>query len=95
MINRHQISNLKSLPKYNGKSVCNCNQKCHFATNKCVMTMKCTRDIIINAMKLENDKKTIATHKMTQYETWRPITCHMWQLSRFQNLHVVDFWSVL
>lgn len=57
MINRHQNSSLQALPKYNGKSACICDQKCRFATNKGVMTIKCTRDVIINAKTFNYDQE--------------------------------------
>lgn len=57
MINKHQTSSLQTLPKYNGQHVCDYDQKCHFATNIGVMTMKCTRYVLINVTTLKNDQE--------------------------------------
>ena len=48
--------------------MCECDQKVSFNNNKGVMTMKCTKDVLINAKTLENTQehlKHIGRHEMT------------------------------
>jgi len=55
LINTHQNSSLHTLPKYNKQSVCDCDQKCCFTTNKGIVSMKCTMDVMKIVMTLRND----------------------------------------
>lgn len=57
MINIHQNTSLQTLSKYNEQSVCDCDQKCRFTTNKGFMTIKCTRDDINNATTFMNNEE--------------------------------------
>ena len=52
--NTHQNASLQTLFKYNEQSVFFCDQKCHFTTNKGIVTMKCNRDVLNNALTLRN-----------------------------------------
>lgn len=73
---KHKNVTIQTFPKHNGWSMCDCDQKVSFYSNKGVMTMKCTKDVLINATTLENTQehlKHIRWHETTlddQSDTW-------------------------
>lgn len=76
MITIHKNDTFHAFPKYNGCSVCDYDQKVSFYNNKDFVTMKYTKEGLLNATTLDNTQehlKRIGLHEMTldnQGNTW-------------------------
>lgn len=72
MIRKHQNSTLQAFKKHNKWSVCDYEQKDSFYDNKDVMTMKYTKDALINVKKFEN------THEHLKHIGWHETLLIQW-----------------